>query len=153
MSPKFANLVLVLLIVGAYFIGVEPAHAETIRVPWPIWILIEGWYLLVYVVVEVWAFLVASFNLFWAFVLFITVAPLNRLLLGIVVTFGGAFLPDDVFSTAKTAGKKKGKVPQAAAGTIEVSPHKLSMKGAPRYAVCLVGIMIVASSLWQFSTK
>jgi hypothetical protein len=157
MSSKLPRLLLVLLVVGAYFVGVEPAHAETIRVPWPIWLLIEGWYLLVWGVAELWALLVASFNVFWAFILFITVAPLNRLMLGIVVTLGGAFLPDDIFSGAKTEGGKKGKTvgkaPQATVGTIEVSPHKLSMKGAPRYAVCLIGIMIVASTLWQFSAK
>jgi hypothetical protein len=157
MSSKLAKLVLLLSVVSAYLVGVEPAHAETIRVPWPIWILIEGWYFLVWAVVELWALLVAGFNAFWAFLLFVVFVPLPRLMLGIVVTLGGAFLPDDIFPGAKTGGKKGaktgGKAPQAAAGTIEVGPHKVAMKGAPRYAVCLIGIMIVAASLWQFSAK
>lgn len=157
MSSKLATLVL-LLVVSIYLVGIEPAHAETIRVPWPIWILIEGWYLLVWGIGGLWTLVVASFNAFWAFLLFVAFVPLPRLTLGIVVTLGGAFLPDNIFLIARTAGKTEGKktegkASQAGTGTIEVSAHKVSMKGAPRYAVCLIGIMIVASSLWQFSTK
>jgi hypothetical protein len=157
MSSISTRSLLVLLTIGGYFIGVEPAHAETIRVPWPIWVLIEAWYLLVWGAAEIWALLVASFNAFWAFVLFVTFVPLPKLILGIVVTLGGAFLPDDIFPGAKAASKKGqktgGKSAQAATGTIEVSANKVAMKGAPRYAVCLVGVMIVAASLWQFSAK
>ena len=57
-------------------------------------------------------------------------------MLGAVVTIGGAFLPD-VNVRRKTAET----------GTVEISDKKLSFKGAPRYAVCLVGILIVASSM------
>ncbi|MET4257022.1 hypothetical protein ABIC09_001954 [Bradyrhizobium sp. S3.12.5] len=155
MSSKFAALVLLVVV---SIVGIEPAQAETIRVPWPIWILIEGWYLLAWGVGELWALILASFNAFWAFLLFVVFVPLPRLTLGIVVTLGGAFLPDNIFSKARAAGKEGGKkaggkVSQAGTGAIEVSAHKVSMKGAPRYAVCLIGIMIVASSLWQFSAK
>src|SRR5215510_12746660 len=117
MSPKLASFLLFCLIAGIYFVGVEPAYAETIRVPWPIWLLIGGFYLIVDFGVLLWRLLVGGFNAFWAFILFITVAPLNRLMLGIVVTLGGAFLPDNIFSDGKTVDKSAGKTaPQASTG-------------------------------------
>ena len=150
MSSGLARLLLVLLVAGACLVGAAPAHAETVRVPWPIWLLIEAWYLLLWLLsagwwflVQLWSVVIAGFNAFWVFVLFVVFVPLPKLILGIVVTLGGAFLPEISLP---------GKGRQANSGTIEVSSQKLVMKGAPRYAVCLIGILIVAASLWQYST-
>jgi hypothetical protein len=98
--------------------GVEPAFAEPIRAPR--WTPSE---------VE-WA----AGN-FWPFFLFIACVPLNSLIFGVLVTIGGAFIP--VYLRGKTAET----------GTVEISLTKLLFKGAPRYAVCLVGILIVAWAL------
>jgi hypothetical protein len=149
-SSRSARLLLILLVAGACLVGAEPAHAETIRVPWPIWVLIEGWYLLLWLLsaiwwlfLQLWTLVIAGFNAFWVFVLFVVFVPLPKLILGVVVTLGGAFLPEIGLP---------GKGRQANSGTIEVTSQKLLVRGAPRYAVCLIGILIVASSVWQYTT-
>ena len=66
--------------------------------------------------------------------------PLQKLILGIVVTVGGAFIPDmSNFSTSQT-GSVIVDVRKAA---------KINVKGAPRYAVLAIGILIVMSALWD----
>ena len=143
----------VLLIAGACIAGGEPAHAEgiCIPVPGPIFALIEILSLLWWGAAELLSLAIAGINAFWVFVLFVVFVPLPRLILGIVVTLGGAFLPEINLpgNTAKTA---KGNSAQAAGGTIEISERKLLVKGPARYAVCLIGILIVVSALWQYNT-
>src|SRR5262249_40607212 len=111
----------------------------------PVWLVIEGGYLVVWlvstiasVVAQLWTLAVAGLNSFWLFIAFIVFVPLPKLILGAVVTIGGAFLPD-VNLRRKTAET----------GTVEISEKKLMFKGAPRYAVCVVGILIVASSMFD----
>jgi hypothetical protein len=62
--------------------------------------------------------------------------PLKRIILGVVLTLGGAFLPDIPMGKNKP-GTGSGKV------------GKIEFKSAPRYAVLVVGILIVSSSLWD----
>ena len=73
---------------------------------------------------------------FWAFLGFIVFVPLKKIVLGAVLTLGGAFLPDI------PGGKNK-------TGTGTVAVGKIHFRGAPRYAVLTAGILIVAASLWQ----
>src|SRR5688572_15057325 len=54
--------------------SVEPALAETVRVPWPVWLVIQIWYLLVWIVssiawaaTQLWNLTIAGLNAFWVF--------------------------------------------------------------------------------------
>jgi hypothetical protein len=118
------------IVVVALLIGIEPAVAEEIRVPWPVWLLIQGYYL----VREM-----ASLQ-FWAFLGFIVFIPLKKLILGVAVTLGGAFIPNFPNVTNPDTGSVTVDVPKAA---------KINVKGAPRYAVLAIGILIVLSALWD----
>ena len=120
------NLPAMTLIILSMFcsIDVHPAFAAGIRVPLPVWIVLE-----------------AVFE-FWGFLGFIAFAPLKKIVLGAVLTLGGAFLPD-----LPVPGKPK---PETGSVDVNVSKvAKVNFKGAPRYAVLTVGISIVISSLWD----
>jgi hypothetical protein len=144
--PKREKRLLLIVLSLLFCIAtVEPAFAETIRVPWPVWLVFQLWYFGVWLVstvawavAQLWNLTIAGLNAFWVFIAFIVFVPLPKLILGAVVTIGGAFLPD-VNPRRKTTET----------GAVEISEKKLSFKGAPRYAVCLVGILIVASSMFD----
>ena len=104
----------------------NPAAAETIRVPWPIWVLVE-------------LFRIGNFA-FWAFIGLIVFVPLKKMLLGAVLAVGGAFLPDI---------PRRGSNGPPGAVDIELPHAKISFKGAPRYAVLVVGILIVLEAIWE----
>jgi hypothetical protein len=59
---------------------VKPAFAGEIRVPLPIWLVIEGWRLGVFAVIQ-----------FWGFLGFVAFVPLKRIVLGVVLTLGGVY--------------------------------------------------------------
>lgn len=82
---------------------------------------------------------------FWGFLGFVTYIPLPKMMLGVVVTLGGAFLPE-----IPVIGKTK-----PAMGSVDVNVSKvakLRFNGAPRYAVLAIGILIVILSLWDGAT-
>ena len=131
----FEKLILLFFIlVGICIIGTEPAAAgETIRVPWPIWVLIELWNLVYWLLTS-----------FWGLIGFIAFVPLKKIVLGAVLTIGGAFLPD--------IPTKKTRQPKAETGAVNIDlpgKGKISFKGAPRYAVLLAGLIIALSALWD----
>jgi hypothetical protein len=67
---------------------------------------------------------------------FIVFVPLKKIILGVIVTIAGTFFP--------TFEKKE------AAGHVEMSvaeKFKLNLKGTPKWALLVVGILIVASAL------
>jgi hypothetical protein len=112
-----------------FVLSAEPAAAETIRVPLPIWILLELWNL-------IWSF--------WGLIAFVAFVPLKKIVLGAVLTVGGAFLPD---LPVKQGAKQK---PETGGVNITLPGQaRVSFKGAPRYAVLAVGLIIVLSSLWD----
>ena len=126
-----ARRVAIVLLVVTYiicFMGLKSAFAAEARVPWPIWLIMEGGRL------GVWGFLQ-----FWAFLGFIVFVPLKKIVLGAVLTLGGAFLPD--IPSGETTKNK----PQS--GTVTLG--KIHFRGAPRYAVLTAGLLIIAASLWQ----
>jgi hypothetical protein len=98
------------------------------------WLVLTG----AWAISQLWGLAVAGVNAVWVFILLIIFVPIPRLILGAVLTVGGAFLPD-ITPRSKTGGT----------GAIEISDKKLLVRGAPRYAVCLVGILIVLFSLFQ----
>jgi hypothetical protein len=128
---------------------VEPAQASWEDKPYKaLRFLIEEWPLmaallsrLALAVAELWNTAIAGFNSFWAFLLLVIFGHLKQLVLGVVVTLGGAFLPGEMGLPAKKA--------QTATGTVEVSEKKILFRGTPRLAVCVVGVLIVAQALWQ----
>jgi len=114
-------------------LSTEPAAAETIRVPWPIWLVLELGNL-------VWWLLTS----FWGLIGFIAFVPLKKVVLGAVLTIGGAFLPDIPVKRRVQQKSETGSVNIALPGK-----GKISFKGAPRYAVLAAGLLIVLSSLWD----
>ncbi len=76
----------------------------------------------------------------WLFIGLVAFIPLQKLILGIVVTFGGAFIPNISNYSKSQTGSVIVDVPKAA---------KINVKGAPRYAVLAIGILIVISALWD----
>ena len=79
---------------------------------------------------------------FWGFVGFVAFVPKNTIVLGCVLTLGGAFLPE--FSSVKKSNHGTGTV------SVEIQQAgKIHLRGAPRYAVLVVGILIVLWLLWQ----
>jgi hypothetical protein len=124
-SIPHLTMILFIAVSFLFFGGVKPAFAGELRVPLPIWLLIEGWRVGAFAVIQ-----------FWGFLGFVVFVPLKRIILGVVLTLGGAFLPDIPM------GKNN-------PGTGSATVGKISFKGAPRYAVLVVGILIVSSSLWE----
>jgi hypothetical protein len=73
-----------------------------------------------------------------------SVRSIEEVVLGAVLTVGGAFIPD---LPVKQSAKQK---PETGGVNIALPGQaKVSFKGTPRYAVLAVGLIIVLSSLWD----
>lgn len=123
--------VVIIFCLATYFILLSASTALAAeRVPWPVWLIIEGGRLGIWAAIQ-----------FWGFLGFVAFVPLKRIVLGAVLTLGGAFLPDvPALRNKRDSGTVAVNVPKVA---------KINFRGAPRYAVLVVGILIVISSLWR----